>query len=176
MKKNIFIGVLCAILAFGATSCNKDEKTDFEQKTEYLTTNRGWKITTATSNPPYELEIGAPITNLFNGFISDCEVDDLLHFRTNGSQVLDPGRDRETYVNRNCQSSGEVSLGNWNLSENTRTLQFYLPYYRGYLLDATVLTLNENTLTLSVPIREDDEENPAKAIRNYTFTLTYTRN
>ncbi len=171
MKKNIFIGVLCAILAFGATSCNKDEKTDFEQKTDYLTTNRGWELTTATCNPPYELSIGAPITNLFDGFLRECEKDDRLHFRTNGSLVLDPGRDGQTAVNGNCQNSSEVSLGNWALSEDTRTIEpFYLPYYRNYRLKATVLVLNENTLTISVPINEEDSGN------SYVFTLSYKRN
>lgn len=172
MKKNFFILAICAVVALGFSAC-----TDEPTATENLTTSKGWTLTSATCDPAYELSIGAPITNLFQGFILPCEVDDILYFNINGGQLLNPGKDGQTAdANYECAAATEVSLGNWTLTNEDKTLKFFLPYYKGFLLEATILTLNETTLTISVPISENDGEDPAKTIRNYTFTLSYTRN
>lgn len=176
MKKNILILAICAFVAFGFTSC-KEEKTDYEIAIENLTTTKGWTLKTATCDPAYELAIGAPITDLFLGFLESCEKDDIIYFNENKSQLLNPGKDGQTTIDYVCADATEVALGNWDLSEDMKTLKFYLPYYRGALLEATVLTLSETTLTLNVKIKEDDEVvDPSKVIRNYTFNLSYTRN
>lgn len=176
MKKNILILAICAFVAFGFTSC-KEEKTDYEIAIENLTTTKGWTLKTATCDPAYELSVDASITDLFLGYIKDCELDDYLYFNSNNSQLLNPGKDgKTTNAEYLCADATEVALGNWDLSEDMKTLKFYLPYYRGALLEATVLTLSETTLTLNVKIAEDDGVDPSKVIRNYTFNLSYTRN
>ncbi len=171
MKRNILIIALCAIVAVGVTSCDK-EKT----KTELLT-EKGWKLTKATSNPPYELAADVAITDLFDGFIYEWEKDDILRFKEDGGQYLDPGKNLEE-----GQTSGEKLLGKWGLNEAGTELTFYLPFYFDFAPDAknntvigTITVLNETTLTMGVKISEDDEVTTTKTKRNYDFVLTYTK-
>ena len=162
MKKNILIGVICALVAFGMTSCEKTKT-----KTELLT-EKSWSLTKATSTPAYELEAGVNITDLFDGFIRDYELDDLLRFDVNGGVFLNPGKIRDE-----GQAAGEELLGKWSFDENTDKLDFYLPYYEEAVV-GTVTVLNETTLTVGVKISEDDDI-IAKATRNYDFILSYTK-
>ena len=166
---------ICAMVAFSFTSC-KEETTK-----ELLMHSKGWTLTAATCDPAYQLEIGAPITNLFDGFISSCEKDDIIYFNENGSQVLDYGKDKDTYPCGVEKAEKEKSLGNWTLVDD-KTLKFYFPAYP-QVLTATILTAEDKTLKLSVPIAEDDliskefrGVKDGKTVRNYVFTLTYTKN
>ena len=181
MKKNIFTFALCATFALGLTltSCrdreNGDAKTELEKRTEYLMATKGWKLESATSSPDYQLSSGAAIANLISGnYFETCELDDIIYFRE-GSQVLDPGRDKKTVVytdeedDFSCKepSTKEIPLGKWDLVKENALKYFFSPV-SDKRLDTEVLTLNENTLTLRFSFVNVD----AKA---YTFTLTYTK-
>jgi hypothetical protein len=177
MKKTI-LSLLAITIAILFTACPVVEKTPEEM----LTQSKGWTLTAATSDPAYLLDkdgMDVPITNLFDGFIYDDELDDIIYFKTNKSQILDYGKDGSTC---NGEYTGkERSLGNWELVTD-KLLKFYFPAYEE-LLEAVVLTLNDNTLKLSVKIAEDDGKEKTlpyrgvtgrKTIRDYIFTLTYS--
>jgi len=179
MKKFFLVAItilIASTLVF--TSCVKPEKT----RTELLTQAKSWTLTAATSDPAYQLSLGAPITNLFDGYISSCELDDYITFNANGSQILNFGKDGSTHPCDVAQTLKEKSLGNWSLANDDTQLQFYFPAYE-QKVTATIITLNETTLKLSLPIHEDDGvisspnyrgPKDAKTIRDYVFTLTYT--
>ena len=48
-------------------------------------------------------------------------------------------------------------------------------FYDDDIETVDIVTLDKNTLKINYSFIEDDA-NPAKEQRNYTFTLTYTRN
>ncbi|MCL1849934.1 MAG: hypothetical protein FWF70_00765 [Bacteroidetes bacterium] len=178
MKKTILIS-LAVLIAVLFTACPVQEQT----KEEMLKQSKGWKLTAATSDPAYLLlkEDGTevPITSLFDGFMYDDELDDIIYFKENKSEILNYGKDKSTC---NGKFTGiERSLGNWDLVTDTR-LKFYFPAYEE-LLEAVVLALDESTLKVSVKIAEDDGEakvlpyrgvTGTKTVRNYVFTLTYS--
>jgi len=180
MKKTLFtvLAIFFAI-SFLATSCNPDDPT----KEELLTQKKGWKLTAATSDPAYLLDkegVDVPITNLFDGYIYKDELDDIIYFKENKSEILNYGKDGSTCDGK--YKGTERSLGNWELP-NDNLLKFYFPAY-DELLSAVVLTLDESTLKVSVKIAEDDEivasptyrgsKNASKTVRDYVFTLTYS--
>jgi len=164
MKKNIFVFALCAIFAFGLTSCGGEEKTG----EELLTTSKGWKLTAATTEPAYLLgEDEVPITDLFNdGYVFPCEKDDILYFNTDKSVKLNYGK----FICDGQTGKEEVLEGRWELSDDERTLITPLPWSDGKLR-TTVLTLEEKTLKLKFPVSFDEDEE----VTHY-FTVTYTRN
>ena len=164
MKKNILIVAICALVAFGFMSCNPEPT-----KKELLTTDKGWNLTKATCNPPYQLEAGVDISDLFDGFIRDYEKDDIMFFKPDGAQYLDYGK-----VKSATQTEKGETLGKWTLNEEGTELKFYLPYY-DELVTGIITVLNETNLTVGVKINEDDGPNPTKTVRKYDFTLTYTR-
>jgi hypothetical protein len=171
--KKFFLAVFTAIIAFSFIACDKDQTTE-----EMLTQTKGWTLTEATSSPAYELLSGGKITNLFDGYIQACELDDIIYFNENKSQTLNFGKVRCDWD----PDVKEVSLGNWNLIDDTH-LKFYFPAYEQQL-EAVILKIDDETLKLQFNFDEDDGENPAKfyrgpkdskTVRNYTFTLTYKK-
>jgi hypothetical protein len=179
MKKTILVSlaVLAAILF---TACPKPLLTTEEM----LIQKKGWTLTAATSDPAYLLDkdgMDIPITNLFDGYIYSDEIDDIIYFKENKSEILNYGKDKSTC--NGLFTGTERSLGNWELVTD-KLLKFYFPAYEE-LLEAVVLDISEETLKLSVKINEDDGVGAAKGlpyrgakgaktIRPYTFTLTYS--
>ena len=149
-----------------------------QTKEDLLTQEKGWGLTAATCDPPFELEEDNQITNLFDGFFWDCELDDILFFLKNKSQVLNYGKylcDDELYP-----SGTELFLGNWDWIDDSHLL-FYVPvFFNAPPLTATILTLDDKTLKLKFSFDADDGINDrgskdSKTIREYTFTFTYTK-
>lgn len=164
MKKNIFILALCAIVAFGFTSCEPTDKS----KTELLTVTKGWTLTAASSNPAYIMGGGATITDLYNdGFIYSCEKDDIITFETSGAQKLNPNKNI-------CEGDGAIteltSLGNWSFADDEAKLNMHLPYFENSpKVKCHILSLDENTLKVQAQItyKETNED--------YDMTFTYSR-
>ena len=176
--KKLFLVAFTALIAFSFTfmACEKDP----EKKTteEMLTQEKGWTLTAGTSNPEYELLSGGKISNLFDGYVQSCELDDIIFFKENKSEILNFGKVRCDWD----PDGKEVSLGNWNLIDDSH-LKFYFPAYEE-LLEAVILVIDDNTLKLQFNFDEDDGDDPAKfargpkdpkTVRNYTFTLTYSK-
>ena len=158
----------CTVIVKAATPLTKEE---------LLTQEKGWKITSATSDPPYELGDGTSTSNLFNGYFYDCELDDIIFFLKDKTQFLDPGK-------KLCDNYPSGNLGNWDLLDNEQKLQFHFLDIEG-LFEATILILDKTTLKLSLAMEEDDgmKTSPkyrgvrgdSKTVKNYVFTLTYTK-
>ena len=165
MKKNLFFIAICAILVVGLSSCQD------ETNTSYLTTSKGWTLTAATSQPDYELIDGNSISSLFDGYFKDCELDDIIYFKEDGSQTLDPKSDL-------CEDgyTETTAIGVWSFNEDETKLNMQIPFfYDSEDETVDIVTLDKNTLKINYSFIEDDG-NPAKEQRPYTFTLTYMRN
>jgi hypothetical protein len=174
MKKSFLMIAVCAMFAVSVTSCKKDED---KTGSDYLIeAKNGWKLTSAISTPAYVSNSGTKITDLIKGgFLQDCEVDDIMYFKENGSQLINPGKDKKTTnpedPDFNCAEMGEKSLGNWKLADDDKSFtSFFIPYFEenyGKLGLTQVVTLDENNLTVNVKI--NDGKN------NVTFTLIYAK-
>ena len=166
MKKSILMITLGAIIAFSTISCKEDLT-----GSEILSgAKNGWKLTVAVSDPAYLMSDSSLVSDLITGYLEDCERDDIMYFQTTNAQVVNPGKDKKTTdINYDCVEMTEKSLGNWSLSEDEKTFtKFYLPYFPDENLSVNeVVTLNETTLTVKVPIKDDAND--------VTFTLTYTK-
>lgn len=137
---------------------------------DLLTQEKGWILTAATSSPCYDLSLGDCISNLFDGYFMDCELDDVIYFRKNKLQILSPGKDKKTYNSGifGCKEATEKTLGSWNLIGNDN-LEFFFPSLSDFELDVKILSIDGNTLKLSLPFYDDYMD------KNYVFTLTYTK-
>jgi len=181
--KKMFLAVLAALVVFSFLSCDKEPKT----KTELLTQNKGWELYTATSIPAFLNKDGVSDENLKKSFFWECELDDILHFYENGSSIMNHGK-----VICDGQSGKETSLGNWRLIKDEEVLEFYLPYFYNdddtfYRLEGKIVTIDENTLQVRLPIEYDNGVPSTKSgkivndrgmtgtrsITNYEFILTY---
>lgn len=160
-----------AILVVCATSCKPDETgADF-----LINAKNGWKLTSATSVPAYEKMDGTKVSNLITqGFMEDCEVDDIMYFKDTDAQTIDPGKDKQTTNDAwDCVERGEKSLGNWGInSEETAFTSFYLPYFPGDNYGAKgsteIVTLDKDNLTVNVKIKDGTND--------VVFTLIYAKN
>jgi len=185
MKKT-FLAAMALIVAFAFTSCEDSQKT----REELLTQKKGWELQTATSFPKYTNFDGESSEDLTQVFFLECELDDILEFNTDKSSFMNFGK-------LVCEGETEkkVSLGNWKLKDNDQVLEFHLPYFfdandNFALLEAKVQVLDENTLTLRIPItfeepapeksfslRESRRIKPhnasTKSEPQYQFTFTY---
>jgi len=183
MKKT-FLATMALIVAFAFTACDKPVPTN----EELLTQKKGWELSTATSYPPYTNLDGETSEDLTKVYFLECELDDILYFYTTKGSTMNFGKEI-------CddQQGKEVSLGNWKfVGEKEEVLEFHLPYFLDdndnyALLEAKVQVLDENTLTLRIPITFEDNPtksfkrsrvvksnmNGVKADPQYQFTFTY---
>jgi hypothetical protein len=92
MKK---LALSLLLVAFVTFSCKKDddgkesENAKTKTNTELLT-NGSWKLSGATISPPIEVVPGFPISNWYS-FIENCEKDNLIFYRADGSGNDDEG-------------------------------------------------------------------------------------
>ncbi|MEG1555731.1 MAG: hypothetical protein RR356_03295 [Bacteroidales bacterium] len=172
MKKNILTLVVATIVAITFSSCGDEPKT----YTELLTISKGWVLSSATSSPAYELSNNTFATNLItDGYLSACEVDDIIKFTANGGETIEPGK-------TNCSS--ELGYGytksvaaTWKFNAEETHLFFQIPFFYNAEGDSydkeqenvEILSLTETELRVKYTF--DDVTSPAKT--KYSFTLTY---
>lgn len=163
MKKSVLsIMVVAAICMLAFSSCNKDKT-----KTEMLQNEKGWKLSAATSTPGYNLNGGGSIANLFDGYVLACEQDDIITFKADGHEYLNPGKSV-------CdgQASQESSLGAYTLNEDEMTLKMQIPFFYDTEVESVkVVELTKDVLKVNYTYTEEAAE--TKAPGTYTFTLTY---
>jgi len=164
---------LIAILACAAlVSCKKKDETTGNsenkraQYVEYLTNKKGWVLETATSSPAYVLLDETTCTDLMTeGYLEDCELDEILKFTSNGGLTVNPGNDV-------CDEEEEYAA-TWKLSDDLKTLTFQIPFfYNDEVEECQLLSLTEDQLRVKFTFTDD--EGNAKGI--YSFTLTYKIN
>lgn len=163
MKKVLSIAAMALAFVLVFTSCNK-EKT----MTEMLTIEKGWKMSSATTTPYWTLNDNSQISNLFDGYVWDCEKDDIIKFKEDGFEYLNPGANI-------CedQASQESSLGAWKLNEEKKELQMQIPFFYDEAAEyVSIVELTEELL--KVNYTWELKEDPAKGVPGtYTFTITY---
>lgn len=163
MKKNLLIVAILAIFAGLFSACDPIEVTD----EELLTQSKGWVLSAGTSSPPYKLLDGSLATDLIkDGYLYDCEVDDILYFYANGGLAINPG------ANVCEETPADEYASTWSLTsdENGKFLEFQIPFFNSDKLEvAKVLALSAEELRVKYTF--SDDESPAKDI--YSFTLTY---
>lgn len=163
MKKSILSVIAIALVGvFALTSC-KDNKT----MTDYLTIEKGWTLSSATTTPYWTLNDNTQISDLFEGYVYDCEKDDVIKFKADYFEYLNPGEVCED------QPSQESSLGKWAINEEEKVLDMQIPFfYDDEIESCKILELNKDELKVTYTWTLG--ENPAKGVPGtYTFTLTY---
>jgi hypothetical protein len=162
MKKNLLIVAILAIFAGLFSACDPIEVTD----EALLTQSKGWVLSAASSSPSYALSDGSFATDLINdGYLYDCEVDDILYFYANGGLAINPGANL-------CEETDDEYASTWTLTsnENGKFLEFQIPFFYDNELEvAEVLALSAEELRVKYTFTDD--ESPAKG--TYSFTLTY---
>ena len=172
MKKTLFaLMALTLVCAIALSSCKKDpeEVVPEPTKEELLTQEKGWFLVSATSYPKYVPLEGEPNEDLRIVFFYPCELDDINYFKPNKDMVRGFGA-----LLCDGEVGQEETLGKWKFISD-EVLQFYLPAYfdeNGNYepLEAKIITLNETTLQLRVPIYEYRNVEPT-----YQFTLKYSK-
>lgn len=163
MKKRVLsIMIIAAVCLLAFASCKKDKT-----KTELLTAEKGWVLSTATSSPAYNLNGGGQIGNLFDGYIYDCEKDDIIKFKEDGFEYLNPG-------DQVCTGTPgqEYSLGSYSFNEDDMTMTMQIPFfYDSEAESVKVVEVTEDILKINYTFTETADQ--AKAPGTYTFTLTY---
>lgn len=167
MKKVLSIVVLALVCVFAFTSCNKEKTME-----ELLTIEKGWTLSAATSTPAYVMNSGAQISNLFEGYFLDCEKDDIIKFKSDGYQYVNPGKEICEEGTGGDTHAKEWSPGKWSLNESAKTLVMHLQYFDDSQKNATIVSLTEKELKVNVTINITPNE-VTKAEGTYTWTLTY---
>ena len=163
MKKSILSVFAIAIVAvFAFTSCKQQTMTD------YLTTEKGWTLSAAECTNGYVFDDNTTINNLFDGYVYDCEKDDIIKFNTDNYEYLNPGSDVCEW-----QPSQESSLGKWAINEEDKVLDMQIPFfYDDEVESCKIINLVKDELKVSFNF--DIVEGEAKGKPgNYTFVLTY---
>ena len=154
-------------------------------KEELLTQSKGWILTAATSNPPYEMENGDKYADLFNkGYFFDYELDDVYFYETTNALKVDPGNKKPTQedLDKGLGYDKVTTLGVWTLDYpklTTKVPSFYDKDENGiWVMDKVNITeLTANTLTYTFTWKEADKKKniKAKGDTEYTFTLTFSK-
>ena len=164
MKKSILSVIAIALVSvFAFTSCEK-EKT----MTDYLTTEKGWSLSVAECTNGYVFDDNTTINNLFDGYVFDCEKDDVIKFNADGFEYLNPGADVCEW-----EPSQESSIGAWAIDEEQLLLNMQIPFF--YDDDAEqckIINLTKDELKVSYTFTLTEDEAKGKP-GTYTFVLTY---
>lgn len=144
---------------------------------ELLTIPKGWVLSEAYSSPAYHLPDGSFASNLINeGYLFDFEIDDVIHFLSNGTHYVNPGTllpaDEVGY-------NQETSLGQWHFDDpdNPTYLYMQIPFFHGEVPNSYTPAIEEcklislTTDMLIIKYSFSNDTKPAKEY--YSFTLTY---
>jgi len=153
-------------------------------KDELISQEKGWILSSAVSFPAFVSYSGIVDENLFVSFFYECELDDIMYFKKNGTQTLNFGKNL-------CdgQTGKEISLGNWRITKDRNVLEFYLPYFfdeydNFFRLEGELVILDKNTLQIRIPLVFDNGLKKgnrvllplaSKSEICYEFTLTYRK-
>ncbi|MCQ2286686.1 MAG: hypothetical protein MJZ76_07410 [Bacteroidales bacterium] len=157
--KKIFALMIAVALVAGLSSCKKDEEAT---KTALLTYEYGWVLKSATSSPAYALENGTFATDLINdGYLFECELDDIILFKENGGMVVMP--------KVACEDETEYAA-TWKFDENEENITMQIPFFYDEEAEkCQLMSLTEDEMKIKFTF--NDNETPTKGV--YSFILTY---
>lgn len=151
-------------------SCKKVDQTN----SAMLCYKYGWVLESATSSPAYALRNGSFCTDLMTeGYLEDCELDEILKFDENGAMVITP---KEV-----CDFGYQNEVATtWSFNEAEDTLNMQLPFFYNdnetsfdeEIESCQVMSLTNDELKIKYTFK--DYAAPTKGQYNvYSFTLTY---
>ena len=146
--------------------------------TELLTIPKGWVLSEATSSPAYNMLNGECIDNLMHGYLFDFEIDDVIHFLSNGTHFVNPGI---MIPGEGVGYTQETSMGQWHFDnpDNPSYLYMQIPFIYGEnpntydpaIEECRLISLTTDMLKISFVYIDDEYKNSTKG--TYVFTLTY---
>ena len=169
MKKVLSVLAIAALFVVSFSSCGGGKTA-----AELLTQKKGWVLSSATSDPAYQLSDGSQAQDLISDkYLEDFEVAYVIFFNENGNEIVKPGKvvAPENFDPEWCYRA-ETSLGNWSFdnAENPSLINMQIPFFYDDAQEICYLkSLTENELRIQCVM--NDEDNPAK--QQCTFTLTY---
>jgi len=161
MKRVILSLTAVAMVIVVLTACTKDNGRDKIPKNktpeEYLTINKGWRLSKGMSTPAYTNNSGYTDIDLMNVWFYECELNDILVFKVdNRSSLISTCG---TGIKQN------EANGTWNfISKNQLELRNPIFGYEMYDV-VTVETLNDNMFKFSFTWSDGTQV--------YTFRITY---
>lgn len=145
---------------------------------ELLTIPSGWVLSEATSSPAYNMLNGECIHNLMHGYLFDFEIDDVIHFLSNGTHFVNPGI---MIPSEGVGYTQETSMGQWHFDnpDNPSYLYMQIPFIYGEnpntydpaIEECRLISLTTDMLKISFVYIDDEYKNSTKG--TYVFTLTY---
>lgn len=164
---------------------------------ELLTIPEGWKLSETTISPAYQMPDGSFVDNLsydpysFYNFFYSHEIDDIIHFSSDGSHYVNPGT---LLATNGVGYTQETSLGQWHFDnpDNPSYLYMQIPFiygvqsspntYNPAIEECRIISLTTDMLKISFTCNNVEQHiyySGGKRHRNspkgssYTITLTY---
>jgi len=166
MKKVFSVLAVAALFLVCLTGCNQDKT-----YADLLTQSKGWVLSTATSNPPYEMQDHSLVSDLMTeGYLTDFEKDYIITFNADGSMYVKPGK--TVAPNDEVGYTAETRLGTWRFDNELIPTLLYMqvPFFMDEDVEVCkILSLTKDELKLSCTINDDDPY----AKGTYSFILTY---
>ena len=164
MKRSILSVIAIALVGmFAFTSCDKNKT-----MTDYLTTEKGWTLSEATTTPYWTLNDNSQISDLFEGYVYECEKDDVIKFNADGYEYLNPGSDVCEW-----EPSQESSIGKWAINEEEKVLDMQIPFFYDEEVESCkIINLVKDELKVSFTWTLTEGTAKGKP-GTYTFVLTY---
>ena len=166
MKKVFSVLAVAAMLLVSFSGCTGDQT-----YADMLTQKKGWVLSSATSNPPYEMADQSLVSDLMTeGYLTDYENEYIITFNEDGTEYVKPGKT----VAPNAESGyiAETAIGTWRFDNDLIPTLLYMqvPFFMDDDIEVCkILTLTKDELKISCTI--NDDEPTAKG--TYSFILTY---
>lgn len=168
MKKVFSVLAVVAMFLISFSGCNQDQS-----YTDLLIQKKGWVLSSATSNPPYQMEDQSLVSDLMTeGYLYDFENEYVITFNEDGTEYVKPGKTVAPEDFDGDAYRAETQIGNWRFDNDLIPSLLYMQVPFFYDEDVEVcklLSLTKDELKVSCTINDDD---PA-AKGTYSFILTY---
>jgi hypothetical protein len=166
MKKTLSVLAIAAMLLVSFSCCTGDQTF-----TTMLTQKKGWVLSSATSNPSYEMSDGSLVTNLMTeGYLRPFENEYIITFNEDGTEYVKPGKTVAPSAEEGYMA--ETQIGTWRFDNDLIPTLLYMqvPFFMDEDVEVCkILSLTKDELKVSCTI--NDDEPTAKG--TYSFILTY---
>ena len=166
MKKVFSVLAVAAMLLVSFYACTGDET-----YADLLTQKKGWVLSAATSNPPYEMQDHSLVSDLMTeGYLYDYENEYVITFNEDGTEYVKPGK--TVAPSAEDGYTEETLIGTWRFDNELAPELLYMQvpfFYDADVEVCKILSLTKDELKLSCTINDDDP----LAKGTYSFILTY---
>ena len=146
MMKQAALYSAMLIMCLSLLSCSKEDgKKEEANSSVKMLTSGTWKFSSAGPDLNYD---GVKDQELPAGYLSGCETDNTITFKSDLSGVIDEGATR-------CQTTSPQTVPfTWSLKNDDKDLTISTPLFAGINGDVKIIELTETKLTISkvVPV------------------------